>query len=121
MTEKITVYQKPTCSKCRATLTILDNSGESFEAINYYETPLTAETLKALVRKLGIPVRDVLRSDEPAARQLGLTGAEGMKLSDDALIQAMVSNPDLIQRPIVVRGDQAVLCRPPENVLKLLE
>lgn len=121
MAEKITVYQKPTCSKCRATLAILDNSGESFEAINYYETPLTAERLKALVQKLGVPARDILRSDEPAARQLGLTGTEGMKRSDDEIIQAMADNPDLIQRPIVVRGDRAMLCRPPENVLKLLE
>lgn len=120
MTEKITVYQKPTCSKCRATLAILDNSGTAFETVNYYETPLTADGLRTLIRKLGVSVRDVLRSDEPAARQLDLTGAEGMALSDDRIIQAMLDNPDLIQRPIVVRGDQAVLCRPPEKVRELL-
>ena len=117
MTEKIVVYQKPTCSKCRATLALLKNSGEEFDAVNYYEMPLTAERLRELVDKLGLPVRDILRSDEPLARELKLRERQ---LSDDELIRIMVENPDLIQRPIVVRGDTAVLCRPPENVLKLL-
>ena len=79
--------------------------------------PLTVERLRELIDKLGFPARDVLRRDEPLAR--GLKLGEG-GLSDDELIKIMVENPDLIQRPIVVRGDEAVLCRPPENVKRLL-
>ncbi|HJT51568.1 MAG TPA: arsenate reductase (glutaredoxin) [Nitrosospira sp.] len=117
MAEKIVIYQKPTCSKCRATIALLKNSGEEFDAINYYEAPLTSERLRELINKLGVAVGDVLRSDEPLARELKLRERE---LSDDELIKIMVENPDLIQRPIVVRGDKAVLCRPPENVMELL-
>ncbi len=113
MSDKIVIYQKPTCSKCRATLSLLNESGREFDAVNYYEVPLTAEKLRELIQKLNLPVRAVLRSDEPAAR--GLESA-----SDDEIIRAMAANPDLIQRPIVVRGNEAKLCRPPENVLTLL-
>lgn len=117
MSERIIVYQKPTCSKCRATLALLKDSGQEFDAVNYYDMPLTVEQLRELIEKLGLPVRDVLRSDEPMARSLKLAEQQ---LSDDELLKIMVDNPDLIQRPIVVRGNEAVLCRPPENVMKLL-
>jgi arsenate reductase (glutaredoxin) len=113
MEDKITIYQKPTCSKCRAALEILRDSGVEFESINYYETPLTEERIRDLLDKLNVPLRDILRKDEPLARDLG-------SVSDDALIKIMVENPDLIQRPIVVRGSKAKLCRPPENVKQLL-
>ena len=114
MSEEIVIYQKPTCSKCRATLSLLKESGQQFDSVNYYEAPLTVEELRKLIQKLNLPVRDVLRKDEPAA--CNLAGA-----SDDEIIKAMVENPDLMQRPIVVRGDQAKLCRPPENVKELLK
>jgi arsenate reductase (glutaredoxin) len=114
MDDKITIYQKPTCSKCRATLSILGDSGKEFDSINYYETPLTVDVLRELVRKLNIPVREILRTDEPLAQK-------AKSANDEELLQLMADNPDLIQRPIVVRGDSAVLCRPPENVKKLLE
>jgi arsenate reductase len=117
MSDKIVVYQKPTCSKCRATLALLKDSGAEFDAVNYYETPLSADNLRELIRKLDVPVRDVLRADEPLAQALKLAERD---LSDDELISLMVENPDLIQRPIVVRGDEAVLCRPPQEVMKLL-
>lgn len=114
MSYKIVIYQKPTCSKCRATLSLLKESGEEFESINYYETPLTIDKLRELINKLNLPVRELLRRDEPSARNLGTA-------SDDDIIKAMVDNPDLIQRPIVVRGSKARLCRPPENVMELLK
>lgn len=114
MSDKIVIYQKPTCSKCRVALSLLNDSGEEFESINYYEVPLTADKLRELIQKLDIPVRDILRKDEPSARSLSTA-------SDDEIIKAMVENPDLIQRPIVVRGNKAKLCRPPENVLELLK
>lgn len=84
-----------------------------FDSVNYYETPLTQEKLRELVSKLNLTLRDILRKDEPLARDLG-------SISDDELIKIMVDNPDLIQRPIVVRGDEARVCRPPENVNELL-
>ncbi|MBS0300308.1 MAG: arsenate reductase family protein [Proteobacteria bacterium] len=114
MSDKIVIYQKPTCSKCRATLSLLKESGEEFESVNYYETPLTADKLRELIRKLNLSARDILRKDEPSAHQLAAA-------SDDEIINAMIDNPDLLQRPIVVRGNQAKLCRPPENVLELLK
>ncbi len=114
MTDKIVIYQKPTCSKCRATLSLLKESGEEFESINYYETPLTVGKLRELIQKLNLPVRDILRKDEPAAHNLSTA-------SDDEIIKAMVENPDLIQRPIVVSGNRAKLCRPPETVMDFLK
>ena len=117
MSDKITIYQKPTCSKCRQTLGILQSCEVDFEAINYYEQPMTAEGLRDLIEKLGITPRDLIRKGEQVYRDLNIGGRD---LSDDELIQLMVENPDLIQRPIVVRGDRAVLGRPPENVEELL-
>jgi arsenate reductase len=117
MNEKITVYQKPTCSKCRETLGLLRERGVEFEAVNYYERPVTAEELRGLLDKLGLSPREILRKNEPVARSLGLGDRE---VPDDELIRLMVENPDLIQRPIVVRGDRAVLGRPVANVEELL-
>lgn len=113
MADKLTIFYKPTCSKCRAALDILNESGEEFECIDYYQSPLTVATLRDLVEKLAIPVRGLLRQDEPLAR-----GADSM--NDEALLQLMADHPDLIQRPIVVRGSRAVLGRPPENIKRLL-
>jgi arsenate reductase len=115
--KKLTVYQKPTCTKCRMTLAILKERGVEFEAINYYETPLTEVDLRNLLKKLGLTAREILRKDEPVAKELGIGKKD---FSDDELIALMVKHPDLMQRPIVVRGDEAVLCRPPENIEKLL-
>jgi arsenate reductase (glutaredoxin) len=117
MDDKITIYQKPTCSKCRTTLGILKDRGADFISINYYEKPLTAAELRKLVDKLGISPRELLRKGEQIYRDLALGTRE---VSDDELIQLMVENPDLIQRPIVVKGEKAVLARPPENVNELL-
>lgn len=117
MSERIKVYQKPTCSKSRAALGILNDRGIEFDSINYYETPLTVEELRGLIEKLGISPRDLLRKDEQAYRALKLNERD---FSDDELITLMIENPDLMQRPIVVRGNRAVLGRPPENIESLL-
>ena len=117
MKKKLTVYQKPTCTTCRMTLRLLNERGVEFEAINYYETPVTEADLRGLLKKLGLTAREILRKDEPVAKELGIGKKD---FSDEELIALMTKHPDLIQRPIVVRGDQAVLCRPPENVEKLL-
>jgi arsenate reductase len=117
MSERIKIYQKPTCSKSRTALRILNERGVEFDSVNYYETPLTAEELRGLVDRLGISPRDLLRKDEQAYRELKLGQRD---LSDDEIISLMIDNPDLMQRPIVVRGNRAVLGRPPENVEELL-
>ncbi len=114
MNDKITIYQKPTCSKSRAALALLNESGKEFDSVNYYEKLMTIELLRELTRKLNMSVRDILRTDEPMARSVE-------SATDEELLQLMVENPDLIQRPIVVRGDRAILARPPENVKKILE
>jgi arsenate reductase len=115
--DEITAYQKPTCSKCRATIKMLDDRGVAFQAINYYETPLTSSQVRDLIAKLGVSPRDKLRKDEQIYRDLELGRRE---VSDEELIDLMAQHPDLIQRPIAVRGDEAVLGRPIENVEKLL-
>lgn len=117
MSDKITVYQKPTCTKCRQTLARLGECGVEFESVNYYETPLTEPALRELVDKLGIAPRELLRKDEAVYRELELGRRE---VADDELIRLMVAHPDLMQRPIVVRGDRAVVARPLENLDKLL-
>src|SRR5579863_6388778 len=117
MNKKLTVYLKPTCSKCRTTLRLLKERAVEFEAINYYETPFTKADLRVLLKKLGLTAREILRKDEPVAKRLGIGKKD---FSAEELIALMTKHPDLIQRPIVARGDQAVLGRPPENVQKLL-
>lgn len=117
MADQIKIYQKPTCSKCREAIGILKDRGVDFEAINYYETPLDAEQLLLLIEQLGIAPRQLLRKGEQVYRDLNLGNTD---LSDDELIRLMVEHPDLIQRPIVVRGNKAVLARPPQNVEELL-
>jgi arsenate reductase len=116
MQKKLTVYQKPTCTKCRTTLRILKERDADFEAINYFETPLTESDIRGVLKKLGMSASEILRKDEPAAKELGIGKKD---FSDKELIALMSKHPDLIQRPIVVRGKQAVLGRPPENVEKL--
>ena len=115
--EKLTVYQKPTCSKCRETLAILREAKANFVTIDYFANPLTVATIRRLVKKLGVRPRDLLRSGEEIYKRLELSKKE---MTDDELIRIMVLYPDLIQRPIIEKGEQAVLGRPPENVKALL-
>ena len=96
---------------------LLKDRGVEFEAINYFERALTEAELRGLLKKLGLTAGDILRKDEPVAKELGIGKKE---FSDEQLIALMAKHPDFIQRPIVVRGGQAVLGRPPENVEKLL-
>ena len=117
MTDNITVYEKPTCTKCREMDRFLRESSVDFSKINYYIEPLSEKKLRELIRKMGVKPRELLRTSEPIYRELGLGKKD---LSDDEIIALMVKHPDLIQRPIVERGDRAVLGRPTENVKELL-
>lgn len=112
-----TIYHNPRCSKSRQTLQLLQDKGVEPEVVLYLETPPTRETLAELLKKLDIGARELLRSGEDAYKELQL---KDKGLSEEQLIDAMAQHPILIQRPIVVKGDRAVLGRPPENVLELL-
>lgn len=117
MTDKITVYEKPTCTKCREMDRFLRESGVDFSKVNYYLEPLSEAKLRELIKKMEINPRDLLRTSESIYRELELNQKE---LSDEYIISLMVQHPDLMQRPIVERGDRAVLGRPTENVKALL-
>lgn len=117
MTDKITVYEKPTCSKCREADKLLRESGVAYEKINYILEPIGEAKLRELIRKLGIAPRELLRTGEPSFRELGLNARA---LSDEEIIRLLVEHPELLQRPIVERGDRAVLGRPVENIRALL-
>ncbi|MBU6953675.1 arsenate reductase (glutaredoxin) [Hahella sp. HN01] len=113
----LTIWHNPRCSKSRQTLQIIEDSGVEPTVVKYLETPPNAAELKAALAKLGIPARDLLRKGEEEYKTLNLANAD---LSEDALIDAMAAHPKLIERPIVIKGDRAVLGRPPENVNELL-
>lgn len=115
--ERIIVYEKPTCTTCRQLAKLLREAGIEYEAVNYLLDPIPRETLVELIRKMGIPVRDLLRTREPAYRELDLGRADR---TDDELLDAMAAHPELVQRPIVVKGDRAVLARPAERVKEIL-
>ena len=117
MKDKITVYEKPTCTKCREMDRLLRESGIDFEKVNYYIAPLTKKKLRELLAKMNLPARALLRTSEPIYRDLGLS-KDGF--TEDQIISLMIEHPDLIQRPIVERGSRAVLGRPTENVKELL-
>ncbi|HEV8429504.1 MAG TPA: arsenate reductase family protein [Pyrinomonadaceae bacterium] len=115
--DTITVYEKPTCTKCREMDKLLRERGIPFEKVNYYIQSLSKKKLTELLRKMNMKPRDLLRKSEAVYKEFGL--AED-KFSDSQLVALMVEHPDLIQRPIVERGRRAVLGRPTENVKELL-
>ena len=113
----ITIYHNPQCGTSRNTLALIRNSGAEPEVIEYLKTPPTRDTLRALLTKMAIPVRALLRSKEAIYAELAL---DNPALGDDALIDAMLAHPILINRPIVVTPLGARLCRPSEAVLDIL-
>ena len=116
MTE-LTLYHNPRCSKSRGALELLAQRGLTPKVINYLETPPSAEELQLIIARLGIPARQLLRSGEEEYKTLGLADPS---LSDRQLIEAMVAHPKLIERPILIAGEAAVIGRPPEKVLEIL-
>jgi len=113
----LTVYEKPTCSTCRKLRALLAERGVEFESVDYHVAGIEEGEVRELLRKMGSGPRDVLRTREPLVKELGL---EEPGVSDDELIALMSANPALLQRPIVVRGERAVLARPIERALELL-
>jgi arsenate reductase len=114
---KVTIYHNPRCSKSRAALELLREHGVEPQIVEYLRTPPDAAAIKQLLRKLGMKPRELLRKSEPPFRELNLADANK---SDADLINAMAAHPVLIERPIVIVDDKAVVGRPPELVLELL-
>jgi arsenate reductase (glutaredoxin) len=112
----VTIYHNPACSKSRETLALIRASGIEPRIVEYLETPPGETELAAIVRKLGIAPADLVRNTEAVFREK----YAGRTLDDAAWIRALIADPILIQRPIVVRGEAAAIGRPPENVKKLL-
>ncbi len=113
----VTIYHNPRCSKSRQTLALLEENLIKPNVVLYLETPPSAGEITQLLTKLGVSARQLLRSGEDAYADNNLSNPD---LTDAQLIAAMVAHPKLIERPIVVKGDKAVLGRPPENVLELI-
>ncbi|EKM7175534.1 arsenate reductase (glutaredoxin) [Cronobacter sakazakii] len=118
MSRDVTIYHNPRCSKSRETLSLLTERGIEPDVVLYLETPPDAATIKTLLNKLGFSqARELMRTKEDLYKTLNLADPS---LSEEALIQAMVDNPKLIERPIVISHGKARLGRPPEQVLEIL-
>jgi arsenate reductase len=114
---KLVIYEKPTCTTCRQVHAALVESGIDFDAVDYYLDPIPRAKLVELLRKMHLRPRDLLRTREEIYRTLRL---DEPAHTDDELLDLMVEHPDLIQRPIVERGDRAVLARPAERLKEIL-
>jgi len=112
----LTLYHNPRCSKSRQTLKIIEESGSEVETINYLNDPLSEEELKDLVVKLGLPVEYLVRKGEKIYKEK----YKGREIAEEEWFKILAENPILMERPIVVKDDIAILGRPPENVEKLL-
>ncbi len=110
------IYHNPRCSKSRQTLNLIKEAGKDVEIVEYLKNPPTADELREVLRKLNLPVEYLIRKNEDIYK----TQYKGKELSEEEWIQALAEHPKMLERPIVVEGDKAVLGRPPENVLKLL-
>lgn len=113
----VTIYHNPACGTSRNTLALIQATGAEPQVVNYLETPPSREELVVLIEQMGITPRELLRKKGTPYEELGLGNPD---LSDDALIDAMMAHPILINRPIVVGPNGAKLCRPSEEVLPLL-
>ena len=113
----VKIYHNPRCSKSRQTLQLLQERGIAPEIIEYLKTPPSADELDAILQKLGLEPRALMRKNEAAYKEAGM---DNEALDRQALINGMVNNPILIERPIVVANNKAAIGRPPEAVLAIL-
>jgi len=115
---ELTVYEKRTCTTCRKLADLLGARGIEFERVDYHVEPLSEAEIRELVRKTGKPARDLFRAREPVYSDLAL--GDRPDIGDDEAVRLMAEHPELMQRPVVVRGERAVLARPVERVLELV-
>ena len=112
--EKITVYEKPTCTTCKKVVQILRENGVSFEEVNYYIEPFTKTKLEELLKKMNLKPSELLRKNERAFKELDIDSYD-----EGQLLELMLLDSDLIQRPIVEKGEKAILARPAEKIREL--
>lgn len=110
------IYHNPRCTKSRETLKLIEDKGIKPKVVEYLKNPPSAAELKNIIKLLGVPVMEIVRKKEDAYKESGISKA----VSDDKIIEILVKNPTLIERPIVVSGNKAAIGRPPENVLAIL-
>lgn len=114
---EVIIYHNPRCSKSRATLALLRERGIEPKIVEYLKTPPSREELESILQRLGLEPRELMRKNEKTYKELGLNDPG---LGRESLLDAMLENPIVIERPVVVVGDRAVIGRPPENVLGIL-
>ncbi len=117
MSDDVRIFHNPKCSKCRLTMDILNDKGVNTSVVEYLKTPPNSEELTEILDLLGIEPRELMRKHETPYKENNLDNAE---LSRDQLIQAMIDNPILIERPIIINGKKATIGRPPEKVFDIL-
>ena len=115
---EFTIYHNHQWSKSRKSLELLRSHKIEPTIIEYLKAPLSLEELKSIQNKLGMPINDFLRKNDAKYKELGLDTFNG---SDDKLIQIIINNPRILERPIIISGDNAVIGRPPENILNLFQ
>ena len=111
------IYHNPRCSKSRQTLSLIEAKNKKVEIIEYLETPATVEEIESILEKLGIKAIDLVRKKE----KIWIEDYKGRDLTDKKIIEAMVENPKIMERPIVIDGNKAIIGRPPENVLTFMD
>lgn len=114
----VSIYYNPQCSKCRATLALLQEKGIAPELILYLETAPTVAALAVVLKKLGKGAKEIIRFNEAIAKELGISPTD--ERADAEWLKLISANPSLLERPIVINGDRAAIGRPPENVLAIL-
>ena len=114
---RITIYEKPTCTTCRKVVKALNEAGVDFEKVNYYIKPFTKTKLQNLLKKMKMKPSELLRKNEQAYKDLDM---KNKKYTEAQVLDFMIKNPDLIQRPIIEKGEKAILARPPEKLKEVL-
>lgn len=117
MTDDVTIYYNPRCSKCRMSLELLEQHGQNTRIVEYLETPPDYATLDSILELLGLEPRELIRTHEKEYAEAGL---DDTTLSREQLINAMIEHPRLIERPIVIKNGKAAIGRPAENILDIL-
>ena len=112
------IYHNSRCSKSRQTLALIEENGVTPEIVNYLEDCPSKDELAAVLAKLDLPATKIIRFKEAIAKELGIKAKDDK--TQDQWLDLIVANPKLLERPIVIKGDKAIIGRPPENVLKLV-
>ncbi len=115
--EKINVYEKPACTTCRKMIKLLKEKGYDFDRINYYIEPFTREKLEELLKKAGMKPSELIRRKGDPYKSLDM---KNINYTEEQILNFMVGNPDLVERPIIEKGNKAVLARPIEKALEIL-